>query len=112
MPNPKEQLAKMKNMMRGGVESWPCRAGQNTLIIRENGTLAPCFPMYGATLDWGQVEDHKFDLVQLDEMKKSCNTTCFSTLNSIVGHCYNDMRVLKWILKQAKNRFRGVTGSL
>ena len=112
MPNPKEQLANMKNMMRGEVEPWPCRAGQNTLIIRENGTLAPCFPMYGATHDWGQVENHKFDAVQLDEMKKSCNTTCFSTLNSIVGHCYNDMRVLKWILKQAKNRFRGVTGSL
>jgi len=112
MPNPKEQLANMKNMMRGQVKPWPCRAGQNTLIIRENGTLAPCFPMYGATHDWGQVEQHKFDLVQLDEMKKSCNTTCFSTLNSIVGHCYSDMRVLKWIWKQAKNRFRGVTGSL
>jgi MoaA/NifB/PqqE/SkfB family radical SAM enzyme len=112
MPNPKEQLANMKNMMRGQVEPWPCRAGQNTLIIRENGTLAPCFPMYGATHDWGTVEKPKFDLTQLDEMKKSCNTTCYSTLNSIVGHCYNDMRVIKWIGKQARNRFRGVTGSL
>jgi MoaA/NifB/PqqE/SkfB family radical SAM enzyme len=112
MPNPKEQLANMKNMMRGQVEPWPCRAGQNTLIIREDGTLAPCFPTYGSTHDWGRVEEPAFDLVQLDEMKKTCNTTCFSTLNSIVGHCYNDMRVLKWILKQAKNRFRGLTGSL
>ena len=112
MPNPKEQLANMKNMMRGQVEPWPCRAGQNTLIIREDGSLAPCFPMYGATHDWGYVEDNKFDLVQLDEMKKSCNTTCFSTLNSIVGHCYDDMRVIKWLAKQAKNRFRGVTGSM
>jgi len=112
MPNPKAQLANMKNMMRGEVEPWPCRAGQNTLIIREDGSLAPCFPMYGATHDWGLVEDHQFDLVQLDEMKKSCNTTCFSTLNSIVGHCYDDMRVIKWLAKQAKNRFRGVTGSM
>jgi MoaA/NifB/PqqE/SkfB family radical SAM enzyme len=112
MPNPKAQLANMKNMMRGRVEPWSCRAGQNTLIIREDGTLAPCFPMYGATHEWGRVENHRFDLVQLDEMKKCCNTNCFSTLNSIVGHCYNDMRVLSWILKQVKNRFRGVTGSL
>ncbi len=112
MPNPKEQLANMKNMMRGQVEPWPCRAGQNTLIIREDGTLAPCFPMYGASHDWGQVENPGFNLVQLDEMKKSCNTTCFSTLNSIVGHCYNNVRILKWIGKQAKNRFRGVTGSI
>jgi hypothetical protein len=102
----------MKNMMRGEVEPWPCRAGQNTLIIREDGTLAPCFPTYGATHDWGRVEEPRFDLVQLDEMKKSCNTTCFSTLNSIVGHCYDNTRVLKWMAKQAKNRFRGVTGSM
>jgi MoaA/NifB/PqqE/SkfB family radical SAM enzyme len=109
--NPIPQLLNMKNMMRGSVEPWPCRAGQNTLIIREDGTLAPCFPTYGATYDWGTVEDPRFDLVQLDEMKKECNTTCFSTLNSIVGHCYDDMRVIKWLARQAKNRFRGVTGS-
>jgi MoaA/NifB/PqqE/SkfB family radical SAM enzyme len=111
MANPIAQLLNMKNMMRGSVEPWPCRAGQNTLIIREDGTLAPCFPMYDATYDWGKVGADRFELVQLDEMKKSCNTTCFSTLNSIVGHCYDDMRVVKWLAKQAKNRFRGVTGS-
>ncbi len=111
MANPIDQLLNMKNMVRGSVEPWPCRAGQNTLIIREDGTLAPCFPMYDATYNWGKVGDHQFDVVQLDEMKKSCNTTCFSTLNSIVGHCYDDMRVVKWLAKQAKNRFRGVTGS-
>jgi len=110
--NPKAQLANMKNMMRGKIEAWPCRAGQNTLIIREDGTLAPCFPTYGATHNWGKVESPDFDLVQLDEMKESCTTTCFSTLNSIVGHCYDDMRVIKWLAKQAKNRFRGVTGSM
>jgi hypothetical protein len=33
-------------------------------------------------------------------------------LNSIVGHCYDDMRIIKWMAKQAKNRFRGVTGSM
>lgn len=112
MANPKSQLANMKQMMRGKIQPWSCRAGQNTLIIREDGTLAPCFPMYGATHNWGQVENPSFDLVQLDEMKKTCNTTCFSTLNSIVGHCYDDMQIIKWLAKQAKNRFRGVTGSM
>ncbi|GAB4253255.1 MAG: hypothetical protein Kow00109_28930 [Acidobacteriota bacterium] len=111
MANPIPQLLAMKKMMRGRVDPWPCRAGQNTLIIREDGTLAPCFPMYDATYDWGRVEEPNFEVVQLDEMKKKCNTTCFSTLNSIVGHCYDDMRVIKWLAKQAKNRFRGVTGS-
>ncbi len=112
MANPREQLINMKSMMRGRIEPWSCRAGQNTLIIREDGTLAPCFPTYGATHDWGRVEEPKFDLVQLDEMKESCTTSCFSTLNSIVGHCYDDMRIIKWMAKQAKNRFRGVTGSM
>ena len=110
MPNSPAQLANMKNMMRGKPEDWPCRAGQNTLIIREDGTLAPCFPMYGATHDWGQVENERFDLVQLNEMKESCNSTCYSTLNSIVGYCYNDARLIKWMAKQALNRFHGLTG--
>lgn len=112
MPNPIDQLVKMKDMMRGKVEPWSCRAGQNTLIIREDGTLAPCFPMYSATPDWGTIEKSRFDLVQLDEMKQSCMPHCLSTLNSIVGHCYDDMRIIKWIAKQARNGFRGATGSL
>src|SRR5262249_28373055 len=32
---------------------WNCRAGQNNVIIRTDGTVAPCFPMYGSTFDWG-----------------------------------------------------------
>ena len=68
--------------------------------------------MYGATHDWGQVENDNFDLVQLNEMKKTCNSTCYSTLNSIVGYCYNDARLIKWMAKQGLNRFRGLTGSI
>jgi hypothetical protein len=29
--------------MRGKLQDWDCRAGQNSLIIRTDGTLAPCF---------------------------------------------------------------------
>ena len=29
------------------------QGGQNNVIIRTDGTLGPCFPMYAATYDWG-----------------------------------------------------------
>ena len=48
--NPLSNLHEMKNLMRGEVkQNWNCRAGHNMLIIRVDGTLAPCFPMYSAT---------------------------------------------------------------
>ncbi len=109
MTNSTQRLAEMKRFMRGELEDWNCRAGQNTLIIRTDGTLAPCFPMYSATYDWGVVGTPRFEPRQLKEMKKSCQPHCFSTLNHIVGFCYNDMRVIKWLLKQAVHGFQGVT---
>ncbi|MFQ5740208.1 MAG: radical SAM protein [Acidobacteriota bacterium] len=105
--NPVRHLENMKLLMRGEVEPWSCRAGQNSLIIRTDGTLAPCFPMYSATHDWGTVDNHKFDVEQLDEMKKTCTKHCLSTCNYILGYCYDTKRVLKWILTQAKGGFRG-----
>jgi MoaA/NifB/PqqE/SkfB family radical SAM enzyme len=111
MVNSVKRLNDMRDFMKGKVEPWNCRAGQNSLIIRVDGTLAPCFPMYSATHDWGTIEHHKFEVPQLNEMKKSCQTHCFSTLNHNLGFCYNDIRVLKWVLKQAGNGFQGVTGS-
>jgi MoaA/NifB/PqqE/SkfB family radical SAM enzyme len=109
MTNSTSRLAEMKQFMRGQLQSWNCRAGQNTCIIRTDGTLAPCFPMYSATYDWGTIENEKFDVKQLDTMKKSCQPHCFSTLNHIVAFCYNDARVIKWLFKQAMNGFQGVT---
>src|SRR6266567_553639 len=88
-----------------------CRAGQNWLIIRTNGTLAPCFPMYNASYDWGTVANQKFDVKQLSEMKKGCEPNCFSTLGYNVAYCYSAARVMKWLWKQAMNGFQGVTGS-
>jgi MoaA/NifB/PqqE/SkfB family radical SAM enzyme len=111
MVNSVKRLEDMKQFLRGQVEPWNCRAGQNSLIIRVDGTLAPCFPMYSATHDWGVIENHKFAVSQLDEMKKSCHTHCFSTLNHNLGFCYNDARVIHWVLKQATHRFQGVSGS-
>jgi MoaA/NifB/PqqE/SkfB family radical SAM enzyme len=111
MVNPKQHMDDMLKLMRGEIEPWNCRAGQNSLIIRTDGTLAPCFPMYSATHDWGTVGDHKFDVKQLDEMKKSCSKHCLSTCNYILGYCYDTMRVLGWIAKQARRGFKGVSGS-
>jgi MoaA/NifB/PqqE/SkfB family radical SAM enzyme len=112
MLNSVERLAEMKRFLRGAHhEPWNCRAGQNTVIIRVDGTLAPCFPMYSATEDWGVVGTPRFDRTQLKEMKETCEPNCFSTLNHIVGWCYNDARVVKWLARQAAHGFQGVRGN-
>jgi len=111
MVNPIQHMEDMKKLLRGEVTKWQCRAGQNSLIIRTDGSLAPCFPMYSATHDWGVVGDHKFEVKQLDDMKKECTKHCLSTCNYILGYCYDNMRVITWGLKQAMNGFRGTTGS-
>jgi radical SAM protein with 4Fe4S-binding SPASM domain len=87
---------------------WNCRAGQNNVIIRTDGTVAPCFPMYGSTYDWGNIDKHKFDDGQLAAMKKTCQQHCFSTLNHNLAYCYNDARVIKFVWTNlVKNRLKG-----
>jgi radical SAM protein with 4Fe4S-binding SPASM domain len=85
---------------------WNCRAGQNNVVIRSDGTIAPCFPMYPAIYDWGNIDNPKFNSGQLKCMKHTCQKRCFSTLNHNLGYCYNDARVIKFVWKQAKNRFQ------
>jgi MoaA/NifB/PqqE/SkfB family radical SAM enzyme len=105
-------LDRMPGIVRddaGGLRftDWNCRGGQNNVIIRTDGTVGPCFPMYAATYDWGTIEGHKFDAGQLTGMKNTCQKHCFSTLNHNLGYCYNDARVLKWVWKQARAGFKG-----
>ena len=109
MANPQQHMEDMKLLMRGEVPPWQCRAGQNSLIIRTDGSLAPCFPMYSATHDWGTVGNHKFDVKQLDEMKVECTKHCLSTCNYILGYCYDNKRVITWGLKQALRGFKGAS---
>jgi MoaA/NifB/PqqE/SkfB family radical SAM enzyme len=111
MVNSVQRLREMTEFMRGKLQEWNCRAGQNNVIIRVDGTLAPCFPMYSATYDWGTIEHPKFEVHQLNEMKKSCQPHCFSTLNHNLAYCYNNARVIRWIAKQAMRGFQGVSGS-
>jgi hypothetical protein len=67
--------------------------------------------MYSATQDWDTIENHKFDVHQLNDMKKTCQSQRFSTLNHNLGFCYNDSRVIEWVLDQARHGFQRVTGS-
>jgi hypothetical protein len=53
----------------------------------------------------------KFERAQLMEMKRSCQPHCFSTLNHIVAYGYNDRRVIKWMLRQARGGFQGIKGN-
>ena len=84
---------------------WNCRAGQNNVIIRTDGSIAPCFPMYPATHDWGNIDDIRFDYAELEKLKKTCQQHCFSTLNHNLAYCYNDARVIKWLWQQVKRGF-------
>jgi MoaA/NifB/PqqE/SkfB family radical SAM enzyme len=105
------RLNEIKAFMRGKVQEWNRRAGHHSIIIRTDGTLAACFPMYSATYDWGVVEDHKFDKRQLDAMKTDCQPHCFSTLNHNLAYCYDARRAIRWVFKQAKRGFQGTSGS-
>ena len=111
MVNSVQRLNEMREFMRGKLQEWNCRAGHNNVIVRVDGTLAPCFPMYSATYDWGVAGSHKFAKKQLDEMKKGCQPHCFSTLNHNLAYCYDAMRVVKWMGKQASHGFQGASGS-
>ncbi len=111
MVNSVRRLEQMKQFMRGQLQEWDCRAGQNSLVIRVDGTLCPCFPLYSATYDWGTVERPRFDPAQLREMKKACQRHCYSTLNHNLAYCYKPARALKWVLRQALRGFQGTTGA-
>jgi MoaA/NifB/PqqE/SkfB family radical SAM enzyme len=111
MVNSVRRLAQMKEFMRGKLQDWDCRAGQNSLIIRTDGTLAPCFPMYSANYNWGVAGNHHFDREQLRQLKQGCQPHCFSTLNHNLAYCYQASRAIKWTLKQAMRGFRGTSGS-
>ncbi len=113
MANSIERLGEMKAFMRAPhSSSWNCRAGQNTVIIRTDGTLAPCFPLYSAPDDWGTVGAPRFDASDLAAAKRTCEPHCFSTLNHIVGYCYDDRRVIMTVLRQAAHGFQGIRGNV
>jgi MoaA/NifB/PqqE/SkfB family radical SAM enzyme len=112
MVNSVQRLAEMKKFINKELDQWGCRAGQNSIIIRTDGTLAPCFPMYSANHDWGTIEAPRMEPDQLATMKRTCESNCFSTLNHILAFCYNDARVIRWLFKQSLHGFQGVRGNM
>jgi hypothetical protein len=40
-----------RSTLGGSFGEWNCRAGHNNVIIRTDGTVAPCFPIYSASVD-------------------------------------------------------------
>ena len=107
MVNSVTRLEDMKAFMRGEVEPWNCRAGRNSIIIRTDGTLGPCMPLYSAAFDCGHIENPAFDFGHLDGMKRECERNCFSTLNHNLGFCYDDRRVARFLVRMAARGFRG-----
>jgi MoaA/NifB/PqqE/SkfB family radical SAM enzyme len=107
------KLARLPGIVQdehGGVHfaDWNCRAGQNNVIVRTDGTVGPCFPMYSSSFDWGNTDEPKFDASQLTNMKKTCQRHCFSTLNHNLAYCYDDARVIKFVWTQiVTNRMKG-----
>ena len=110
MVNSVRRLQEMKAFMRGKLQEWDCRAGQNSLIIRTDGTLAPCFPMYNASHNWGTAGRPCFEKQQLADMKVECQRRCFSTLNHNLAYCYDASRAIRWVMKQAAHGFQGTHG--
>ncbi len=111
MVNSLEHLKNMKLFVRHQLPSWPCQAGQMTMIIRLDGSFAPCFELYGDDEDWGNIYDGpKFDSIKLAERKLKCSPHCLSTCNFQVNH-YTQSSVysLQWVAKHAYAQFMGVS---
>jgi hypothetical protein len=88
----------------------PCRA---ELHDHPRGWNAGALlPHVHGELRLGRCRHHKFDTKQLDHQKESCQTHCFSTLNHILGWCYNDQRVIKYFFKQLAHGFQGMKGQM
>ncbi len=111
MVNSCQHFADMKRFMRGEVAPWTCRAGQSSVIIRTDGTLAPCFTYYSAANDWGTIGNPRLDITQLDQLKKTCTASCLSTCQHTLGYAYDAAHAARWLARQARRGFRGVTGS-
>jgi MoaA/NifB/PqqE/SkfB family radical SAM enzyme len=111
MVNSLEHLQAMKRFIRRQWPPWSCRAGELSMIIRLDGSFAPCFELYGAEEDWGNIYDGpKFDLAKLKDQQKECSPHCLSTCNFQAYHYTRGMLYsLQWIAKHAYGSFLGTS---
>lgn len=111
MVNSVEHLRAMKVFVRHQLSPWPCRAGHLSMIIRLDGTFAPCFELYGSSEDWGNIYDGpKFDPVKLARQKERCSPHCLSTCNFQVNHYSSSfLRLFQWVAKHGYAHFFGIS---
>lgn len=111
MVNSVNHLGAMKRFIRNQLPAWPCEAGRFSIVIRLDGTFAPCFELYGKKENWGSLyEGSKFDPVRLDRQKKKCSPHCLSTCNYQVKHYTQSLlRSFQWVAKHAYSHFLGVS---
>ena len=111
MVNSIEHLKLIKDFIRGNLKPWNCRAGEITMVIRLDGSFAPCFEMYGSEEDWGDVfRGPKFDQNKLKELKKKCSKHCLSTCNFQVYHYTKSyLYSLQWVIKHAYSNLFGTS---
>lgn len=111
MVNSVEHLSAMKQFIRSELTFWPCQAGQLSMIIRLDGSFAPCFELYGEKEDWGNIYDGpKFNPAALAARKQQCASNCLSTCNFQVAHYTGSGRHwLQWVGKHAYSNLFGVS---
>jgi len=111
MVNSLDHLQAMKRFIRHEWPPWSCRAGELSMIIRLDGSFAPCFELYGAEENWGNVYDGpQFDLAKLRNQKKECSPHCLSTCNYQINHYTRGMLYsLQWVAKHAYGNFLGTS---
>ncbi|MFB3924843.1 MAG: radical SAM protein [Syntrophales bacterium] len=111
MVNSIEHLRLMKQFIRHELSPWACQAGKLTMVIRLDGSFAPCFEFYGSDRDWGSIyTGHKFDMDFLDKMKSRCSRHCLSTCNYQTFHYSCSLHhSLQWVSKHAYNHFFGIS---
>lgn len=102
MVNSIKHLQAFKDRMRGRIQPWDCRAGQNGFLIRPDGTLSPCFDMITYDYNWGRVWEPFFDKGVLQSLKEKCLPLCSSTCFYNLGHYYNLHAVPEWVKKHVQ----------
>lgn len=111
MVNSIEHLQAMKLFIRHQLALWPCRAGELSMVIRLDGSFAPCFELYGSREDWGSIYDGpRFDQERLTRQKQECTPHCLSTCNFQVNHYTRSFRYsVQWVAKHAYTHFLGIS---
>lgn len=100
--NPSQYFKDIKCRIRGEVPRWDCRAGINSVVIRPDGSLAPCYNLMNSTHDWGCIWEPKFDMGVLREVKDECNPKCTSICLYMVSNYCKLQDLPEWILQHIK----------